>query len=57
MSNIQTPDKIQQNNRLLELHYLIKQNGVTSMSTRELCEYSELFALSLQGKGNPPIQN
>lgn len=47
MKTISTED----HKRLCELHKFIKENGIPTMTTKELCEYTELFALSLSGKG------
>ena len=43
---------IQEHNRLLELHQLIKVNGVHNMKQIELDEFTSLMAKSLEGKGD-----
>lgn len=43
-------------NRLHELWRVMKQVGITSMSTEELEEWTMLMAKSLEGKGDGPIR-
>jgi len=42
-------------NRLYELWRVMKQTGITSMSTEELEEWTMLMAKSLEGKGDGPL--
>lgn len=42
-------------NRLDELWRVMKQTGITSMSTEELEEWTMLMAKSLEGKGDGPL--
>jgi hypothetical protein len=44
------------NNRLDELWHIMKQTGITSMSTEELEEWAMLMAKSLEGKGDGPLR-
>ena len=44
------------NNRLDELWRVMKQTGITSMSTEELEEWTMLMAKSLEGKGDRPLK-
>ena len=43
-------------NRLDELWRVMKQTGITSMSTEELEEWTRLMAKSLEGKGDGPLR-
>jgi len=43
-------------NRLDELWRVMKQTGITSMSTEELEEWAMLMAKSLEGKGDGPLR-
>jgi len=43
-------------NRLYELWRVMKQTGITSMSTEELEEWTMLMAKSLEGKGDRPLR-
>jgi len=43
-------------NRLDELWRVMKQTGITSMSTEELEEWAMLMAKSLEGKGDRPLR-
>jgi hypothetical protein len=43
-------------NRLDELWRVMKQTGITSMSTQELEEWTMLMAKSLEGKGDGPLR-